>query len=88
MHIPSTANNVAELYPIKASQDEIGAGPVASAMRHLSTARDALDVLRAGLPGGPDRWQADSLFVAQEGLRRAWLALANPNRSLKDQQSR
>lgn len=77
--------SVPELYPLPDEQDVLKlvlAGPV---LRQITAAWKALDKLERRLPGGPDRWQADSLFVAREGMRRAWLALSNLDRGLRMQ---
>lgn len=76
------ANNVQELYAVSdppAGAQDSPAGPV---LGHLTDAWQALEVLETSLPGGLDRWQADSLFTAREGIRHAWLALSNLNRRL------
>jgi hypothetical protein len=78
----SPVNSVPELYPLTEEQDAIEAGPASPALRQITAAWNALDALEANLPGGPDRWQADSLFIAREGMRRAWLALSNLDRNL------
>ena len=79
-----TYKSVAEMYPLGAV-DEAEAGPAASVLRRITAAWDALEKLESSLPGGADRWQADSLFVAREGMRRAWLALANLEQGLRQQ---
>lgn len=78
----SPANRIPEMYPVRACPDQVEAGPAGPALGHLAAAWAALDGLEESLPGGPDRWQADSLFTAREGVRRAWLALSNLSRSL------
>jgi hypothetical protein len=83
MYSTSTGNSIAELYPLQAEQDKSEAGLVGPTLRQITAAWNALDKLEANSPGGLDRWQADSLLVAQEGLRRAWLALSNLDRSLR-----
>jgi hypothetical protein len=84
----SPTNDVAELYPLQTQQDKIDAGPAGPALRQITAAWNALDGLESNLPGGPDRWQAESLFVAREGMRRAWLALSNLDRRLRRQNHR
>jgi hypothetical protein len=83
MRTLSPTNSVRELYPLKREQDTSQAGLAGPALRQIHAAWDALDALETSLPGGPDRWQADSLLVAREGMRRAWLALSNLERSLR-----
>ena len=85
MYPMSPKNSIPELYPLQTDQGKIKAGPAGSALRQITAAWNALDALENNLPGGPDRWQADSLFVAREGIRRAWLALSNLDRGLRRQ---
>ena len=56
------------------------AGP---ALHRLVEAWQALELLEENLPDVPDRWQADGIHVAREGIRRAWLAVSNLDRGLK-----
>lgn len=79
----SPTNSVPDLYPLQAEWDGIETGPAGPASRQIIAAWNALDGLERDLPGGLDRWQAESLFVAREGVRRAWLALSNLDRSLR-----
>lgn len=75
-------NNVQKLYAMgdnPAGAQEGLAGPV---LGHLTDAWQALEYLEANLPEEPDRWQADGLFTAREGVRHAWLALSNLDRRL------
>ena len=85
MYPMSPTNSIAELYPLRTEQDKIEAGPAGPALRQITAAWNALDGLESNLPGGPDRWQAESLFVAREGMRRAWLALSNLDHRLRRQ---
>jgi hypothetical protein len=76
--------HMSELYPLQdAQQDHLG--PAGPALNHLVNAWRALALLGDSLPEGPDRWQADSLFTAQEGIRHAWLAVSNLDRGLRRQ---
>ena len=83
MRIRSDTNRIPALYPLQTERDLTEAGLVGPALQQIATAWRALDELERTLPGGPDRWQADSLFVAREGLRRASLALCNLDRSIR-----
>lgn len=75
-------NNIPELYPLQETQQNAD-GPAGPALVHLTNAWRALELLETSLPEGLDRWQADSLFTAQEGIRRAWLAMSNLDRCLR-----
>ena len=77
------ANRIWELYPLRELSGEAQVGPTGPALRHLTDAWKTLDDLEVSLPGGLDRWQAESLFTAREGIRHAWLALSNLDRGLR-----
>jgi hypothetical protein len=79
----SPTNSIPELYPLQMEQDPSEAGLAGPTLRQITAAWNALDALETNLPGGPDRWQTETLFVAREGMRRAWLALCNLDRSLR-----
>ena len=83
MRLASRTKSVQELYPLGTPLNDSETLLVGPAQRHIADAWNALDALESGLPGGPDRWQADSLFVAREGLRKAWLALSNVDHGLR-----
>jgi hypothetical protein len=76
-------SSLASLYPLETDVNKIGADLAGPVMRQITAAWNALDQFETDLPGGPDRWQAESLFVAREGMRRAWLALSNLDRRLR-----
>ena len=76
-------NSLANLYPLETDATKIGADLAGPVMRQITAAWNALDRFEMDLPGGPDRWQAESLFVAREGMRRAWLALSNLDRRMR-----
>jgi len=83
MH-PTPANkSVSELYPLSDPAGDLEAGLASSVLQHITAAWKALEALETDLPTGPNRWQADSLFTAREGMRRAWLAIANLDRRLQ-----
>jgi len=82
MHSMSVNKSVSELYPLNDSPDKIEAGLAGPVLRQITDAWNALAALETKLPDKPDRWQADSLFTAREGMRRAWLAVSNLDRSL------
>jgi len=83
MH-PTPANkSVSELYPLSDSASDLEAGLSSPVLQHITAAWKALEALETDLPTEPDRWQADSLFTAREGMRRAWLAVANLDRRLQ-----
>jgi len=73
-----------ELYPMQDVQQDRD-GPAGPALKHLVNAWQALSLLEDSLPEGPDRWQADGLFTALEGVRHAWLAVCNLDRGLRGQ---
>jgi hypothetical protein len=77
-------NDVSTLYAL-----ELGgrppAGPAGPALHRLVEAWQALERLEENLSGGPDRWQADGIHVAREGIRRAWLAVSNLDRGFRRQ---
>jgi hypothetical protein len=75
---------MSELYPVQDVQRD-HKGPAGPALNHLVSAWRALALLEDSLPEGPDRWQADSLFTALEGIRHAWLAVCNLDRGLRRQ---
>jgi hypothetical protein len=83
MHSQMIDNDIRRLYSLG------GAPPVADgnlanpALCHLHAAWQALETLESSLPGGPDRWQADSLHTAREGIRRAGLAVSSLGRGLR-----
>lgn len=79
------AHSVPELYPLGTTEEAQNAVLAGPALQQIIAAWNALDGLECNLPGGPDRWQAESLFVAREGMRRAWLALSNLDRRLRRQ---
>jgi hypothetical protein len=81
---PWQMNNIPELYSLQEAQQNAD-GPTGPALVHLADAWKALELLETSLPEGLDRWQADSLFTAQEGIRRAWLAVSNLDRGLRRQ---
>ena len=76
--------HISELYPVQDLQQD-QEGPAGPALNHLVSAWRALTLLGDSLPEGPDRWQTDSLFTAQEGIRHAWLAVSNLDRGLRRQ---
>jgi hypothetical protein len=77
-------NDVSRLYALKADR-QIPAGPAGPALQCLVHAWQALELLEENLSDGPDRWQADGIHVAREGIRRAWLAVSNLERGLERQ---
>lgn len=82
MPVPMKTNDISKLYTLNQgspSQDSL-AGP---ALHHLVEAWQAIDLMEQSLPDGPDRWQADGIHAAREGVRRAWLAVSNLDRGLK-----
>ncbi len=79
----SPSNSVPQLYPVRTTQDTNETGPAGPALRQITAAWKELEALEINLPGGLDRWQAESLFVAREGIRRAWLALSSLDRGLR-----
>ena len=83
MHSTPANKSVAELYPVDDAADEVGAGLAGPVLQHISAAWKALEALETDLLTEPNRWQADSLFTAREGMRRAWLAIVNLDRRLQ-----
>jgi hypothetical protein len=75
-------NDVSRLYTLKL-ESQFPNGPAGPALQHLVDAWLALESLEGNLSDGPDRWQADSIHVAREGIRRAWLAVSNLERGLQ-----
>ena len=63
-------------------------GPAGPALYRLVEAWQALALLEENLSDGPDRWQADGIQVAREGIRRAWLAVSNLDRGLRHRPER
>ena len=82
MQATSPNDSIPDLYPIKTDPNPDGAGLAGPTLRQITDAWQALEALATSLPQGPDRWQEDSLFVAREGMRQAWLALSNLDRRL------
>jgi hypothetical protein len=80
---PQTVDHdIRQLCTLRALPPDADANPASPALHHLHAAWQALETLEASLPGGPDRWQADSLHTAREGIRRAGLAVSNLGRGL------
>jgi hypothetical protein len=77
-------DNVSMLYALKVERPSPD-GPAGPALQLLVAAWQALEHLEENLSDGPDRWQADGIHVAREGVRRAWLAVSNLDRGLKRQ---
>ena len=77
-------NDVSRLYALKAERQS-PEGPAGPALQCLVAAWQALESLEGNLSDGPDRWQADGIHVAKEGIRRAWLAVSNLERGLQRQ---
>jgi len=75
-------NDVSNLYALKIDR-QLPDGPAGPALHNLVEAWQALDLLEKNLSNGPDRWQADGIHVAREGIRRAWLAVSNLERGLQ-----
>jgi hypothetical protein len=88
MHPHARQQTIPELYPIGKTQVVPESGLTGSVLGQIAALWAALEALETNLPSGPDRWQQDSLFVAREGIRRAWLAIANLERSLSNRRSR
>jgi hypothetical protein len=84
MHLATPPNSIPESYPLGVAEDAIEAGLAGPALLQILAAWVAVEALETDLPGGPDRWQAESLFVAREGMRRALLALYNLARRLRN----
>lgn len=77
-------NDVAALYALEVERQP-SSGPAAPTIVHLVEAWQALERLEVSLSNGTDRWQADSIRVAKEGIRRAWLAVSNLDRGFRRQ---
>ena len=78
-------NDIQRLYSLRVPAPEADGNMADPALRHLYAAWQALETLEDSLPGGPDRWQVDSLYTAREGIRRAGLAIASLSRGLGEQ---
>jgi hypothetical protein len=76
-------NDIQRLYSLRVPAPEADGNIAEPVLRHLHAAWQALEELEQGLPGGPDRWQADSLYTAREGIRRAGLAVSSLGRGLR-----
>ena len=77
-------NDVSRLYAPNMER-QLPDGPAGPPLQHLAAAWLALESLEKNLADGPDRWQADGIHVAREGIRRAWLAVSNLERGLQRQ---
>lgn len=78
-------NDVTELYSIHRSLRGATNNVASPALGRLQEAWRAVEALEASLQGGATRWQNESLFVAREGIRRAWLAISSVERGLSRQ---
>lgn len=83
IHSQIVDNDIRRLYSLSGAPPAAGENLTNPALRHLNAAWQALEALESNLPGGPDRWQADSLDTAMEGIRRAGLAASNLGRGLR-----